>query len=105
MKALVTGGGGFIGSHLTRRLLKLGANVSVLVKYKSIIDNVGVFDKDKKEVTLDQANFGVSEENDPRLVANDIFMSEDKSDLSMAVLTVCKKREGNKCIGDSFPWP
>ena len=36
----MSGGAGFIGSHLTRRLLKLGANVSVIVKYKSIIDNV-----------------------------------------------------------------
>ena len=39
-RVLVTGGAGFIGSHLCRRLVKLGANVSVVVKYKSIIDNV-----------------------------------------------------------------
>jgi|TARA_B100000315_G_scaffold137356_1_gene126522 nucleoside-diphosphate-sugar epimerase len=37
---LVSGGAGFIGSHLTRRLVSLGAKVSVIVKYKSIIDNV-----------------------------------------------------------------
>ena len=36
----MTGGAGFIGSHLTRRLIGLGADVSVVVKYKSIIDNV-----------------------------------------------------------------
>ena len=37
-KILVTGGAGFIGSHLTRRLLTEGARVSVVVKYNSIID-------------------------------------------------------------------
>ena len=41
-KILVTGGAGFIGSHLTKRLVQLGANVSVMVKYKSIIDNVRI---------------------------------------------------------------
>lgn len=39
-RILVTGGGGFIASHLVRRLVHSGANVSVLTKYNSIIDNV-----------------------------------------------------------------
>ena len=39
-KILVTGGAGFIGSHLTKRLVRRGSEVSVVVKYKSIIDNV-----------------------------------------------------------------
>ena len=38
-KILVTGGAGFIGSHLTNRLVDLGAKVSVIVKYNSIIDS------------------------------------------------------------------
>ena len=41
---LVTGAGGFIASHLTRKLVKLGANVSIITKYKSIIDNVRISD-------------------------------------------------------------
>ena len=50
-------------------------------------------------VILDQENFGVSKENDPRFAANDIFMSKYKTDLSKGVFTVCKKRDG-KCP----PW-
>ena len=44
-------------------------------------------------VLLDQENFGVSQENDPRFVANDIFMSQNKSNLSKGVFTVCQKKE------------
>ena len=51
-------------------------------------------------VLLDQENFGVKKENDPRFVANDIFISKDKSDLSKAIFTVCKKRDEGKCP----PW-
>ena len=39
-KILITGGAGFIGSHLTRKLVSMGADATVVVKYKSIIDNV-----------------------------------------------------------------
>ena len=34
-KVLVTGAGGFIGSHLTERLVELGVDVSALVRYNS----------------------------------------------------------------------
>jgi LPS-assembly protein len=50
-------------------------------------------------VTLDQENFGTTQENDPRFVANDILITKDKSELSKAVFTVCKKRD-DKCP----PW-
>ncbi|MDD5544017.1 MAG: GDP-mannose 4,6-dehydratase, partial [Acidobacteriia bacterium] len=35
VKVLVTGAGGFIGSHLTERLLELGAQVTAFVRYNS----------------------------------------------------------------------
>jgi len=37
-KILITGGAGFIGSHLTKSLVKAKAKVSVIVKYNSIIN-------------------------------------------------------------------
>ena len=47
-------------------------------------------------VILDEKNFGLSEENDPRFVANDILITKNKTNLSKAVFTVCKKK-GDKC--------
>ena len=43
-KILVTGGSGFIPSHLVRRLVKIGAEVYVSVKYNSVIDNIRIVD-------------------------------------------------------------
>jgi len=40
-------------------------------------------------VLLDPKGFGVKETNDPRFVANDIFVSKNKSILSKGVFTVC----------------
>jgi len=34
-KVLVTGAGGFIGSHLTDRLVELGASVAAFIHYNS----------------------------------------------------------------------
>ncbi len=50
-------------------------------------------------VILDQQSFGVNKESDPRFVANDIFISKNKSKLSKGVFTPCKIRNG-KCP----PW-
>tara|TARA_B100000029_G_scaffold104579_1_gene95115 strand:- start:1950 stop:2930 length:981 start_codon:yes stop_codon:yes gene_type:complete len=37
-KVLITGGAGFIGSHLVKKLQSIGAKVNVVVKYNSFID-------------------------------------------------------------------
>ena len=39
MKSLVTGGAGFIGSHMIHRLIKYNADVTTIVKYNSIIES------------------------------------------------------------------
>jgi len=39
-RVLITGGAGFIGSHLVKRLVRMGNDVSVVVKYNSVVDNV-----------------------------------------------------------------
>lgn len=39
-RVLVTGGSGFFASHLCRRLNELGADLFVLTKYNSVVDNV-----------------------------------------------------------------
>ena len=47
-------------------------------------------------VILDQENFGLSQENDPRFVANDIFITKNITNLNKGVFTVCKLK-GKKC--------
>jgi nucleoside-diphosphate-sugar epimerase len=39
-RVLVTGGSGFIGSHLVNRVHQMGAEVHLLTRYNSVIDNV-----------------------------------------------------------------
>ena len=41
-RVLVTGGSGFIPSHVTRRLVGDGADVAITTKYNSLIDNVRI---------------------------------------------------------------
>ncbi len=41
-------------------------------------------------VLFDQESFGVKKENDPRFKANQIFMTDNKTELSKAIFTVCK---------------
>jgi UDP-glucose 4-epimerase len=43
-KVLVTGGSGFIGSHLIKRLLKEGAKVTLMTRYNSVIKNIRLKD-------------------------------------------------------------
>ena len=58
-KVLVSGGAGFIGSHLVKRLVGLGAEVSVILKYKSVIDNVRLSPvwEDVRRIEADLRNF------------------------------------------------
>lgn len=47
-KILITGGSGFIGSHLVKKLLKLNAKITVTVKYNSVFDCIRLNDIWKK---------------------------------------------------------
>ena len=92
---------------LNKKLLSSIGNIKIIDKNKNkyFFKELHV-DTKKKEMIgsevsamLDNENFGVSIENDPRFVANDIFITEDKATLSKGVFTVCKLRE-DKCP----PW-
>ena len=43
LKILITGGSGFIGSHLTAKLVKGGHDVAITTKYDSIYENIRLF--------------------------------------------------------------
>ena len=93
--------------HVEKKLFSSIGKIKVIdqKKNKYFFKELHV-DTEKKEiigsdvsVILDQKNFGVSQKSDPRFVANDIFLSENKSNLSKGIFTVCQKR-GEKCQ----PW-
>ena len=93
--------------HLEKNLFSSVGKIKVIDinKNKYFFKELHVDTKTKEiigsdvSVILDQNNFGLDEESDPRFVANDIFISKNKSNLSKGVFTVCKKKEG-KCP----PW-
>ncbi len=60
-RVLITGGSGFIPSHLTRRLVKGGANVTITTKYNSVIDNARIADvwNDINVIEADLRNFDI----------------------------------------------
>jgi LPS-assembly protein len=93
--------------HIKENLFSSVGKIKItdIKKNKYFFKEVHV-DTQKKEIVgsdvsiiLDQLNFGVSEESDPRIVANDAFISKNKTNLSKGVFTVCKKRD-EKCP----PW-
>ena len=42
-KILVTGGSGFIGSHMVKKLLKYNYDVAITTKYNSVYENIRLY--------------------------------------------------------------
>jgi UDP-glucose 4-epimerase len=62
-RVLVTGGSGFIGSHLVRRLKQAGARVAVTVRYGNIVKNIRLAEcwNDIDVIEADMRNRGALE--------------------------------------------
>jgi NAD dependent epimerase/dehydratase len=71
-RVLVTGAGGFIGSHLTERLVSLGAEVSALVRYNSR-NSRGWFDCSQ---LADKIEFFAGDIRDPSFVERVVNRTE-----------------------------
>lgn len=75
MKILVTGAGGFIGSHLVEILINAGYDVTPMIKYSSNI-NFGKLDEIIKSGKLDQENIVIGDIAD-RSFVRDIVKNVD----------------------------
>jgi UDP-glucose 4-epimerase len=91
-KVLVTGGAGFIGSHLTEKLLEMGASVTVYDKFDQFYEG--------KEANLSEA----SKQPGFRLVRGNILDLE-RLDSSMAGADVVFHLAGQAGIGFSIEHP
>lgn len=69
-RVLVTGAGGFIGSHLSERLVELGANVRALVEYNSL-GSWGWLDDSPVRADVDVVLGDVRDGDGMRVVARD----------------------------------
>lgn len=92
VKVLVTGGAGFIGSHLTERLLEMGAFVTVYDKFDQFYAG--------KEANLSEAS------KQPRFrLINGNILDPDRLDSSMAGADVVFHLAGQAGIGFSIEHP
>ena len=83
--------------NLVKKLFSSVGNIKIvdIKKNKYFFKELHINTKEKEmigsdvSVLLDPKDFGVKETNDPRFVANDIFISKNKSILSKGVFSVC----------------
>ena len=70
-RCLVTGGGGFIGSHLTEKLIEMGAETRALVHYNAL-GSWGWLDKSKYKDSIDIVAGDICDRDSVRQVMKDI---------------------------------
>lgn len=70
-RCLVTGGGGFIGSHLTEKLFEIGAETRALVHYNAL-GSWGWLDKSKYKDSIDIVAGDICDRDSVRQVMRDI---------------------------------
>ncbi len=117
MKVLITGGLGFIGSHLTQKLVQENHNVTVLTKTKNKINNIktvknkiNIIVKDIKNIGEEVSNFDVifhlaSTTDNYAIVENDLERDiETNCKGTLYLLHACKEYNPSVKIifGSSF---
>ena len=75
MKIFLTGSEGFIGSHLTEKLVKNGHKVKCLVQY-NFLNNYGWLDKIDKKIT-NEIEIIPGDIRDKNLIENNIYKNTE----------------------------